>query len=191
MNQKEFVKKIRSAGIERDEEKKIYIAALLNEILNERGTKVTVVGGAIVALFTAGHYTTADIDIVAKKPKEVKQVLKDLGFKSITENRFVNDELGVIIDYMGENPVAGRIDRIKIKGMEVEAISIEDILISKLKMLEKGVDAEKSDAQVKVIAYLLEERLNEKYLMDKLVKENLWELWLRIKAEVDEYGPKK
>lgn len=169
MNQKEFIEKIKSAKIERDEEKKIYIAAL----------------------FTAGHYTTADIDIVAKKPSEVKQVLKDLGFKSITGTRFVNEGLGVIIDYMGENPIAERIDRIKIKGLEVETISIEEVLISKLRMLEKGVDAEKSNAQVKVIAYLLEERLNKKYLMGKLVKENLWELWLRIKAEVDEYGPKR
>ena len=64
-------------------------------------------------------------------------------------------------------------------------------MVSKLKMLEKGVDSEKSDAQVKVKAYLVEKRLDERYLMDRLVKGNLLELWTRIMAEVDEYGTKR
>lgn len=192
MKPEEFVDRIRKSGIVKDEERRIYIAGLLNEILKKHGTKVTLVGGAIVAFFTAGHYTTADIDIVAKKPEKVKKVLRELGFKDTGRgNRFVHADLGVIVEYMGELPKAERFDAVKIRDVELDIISVEDVLISKLKMLDKGVDEGKSNAQVKVIAYLLEKRLDEKYLMDRLVKENLWELWTRIKAEVDEYGPER
>jgi len=95
----------------------------------------------------------------------------------------------LIVEYMGENPLAERIDTIKIKDLEVDAVSIEDILIAKLEMLERGVDTEKSDHQVKIIAYLLGSKIDEEYLMKRLVNKNLWELWTRIKAEVDDYGP--
>jgi hypothetical protein len=90
---------------------------------------------------------------------------------------------------MGERPLADRIGTIKIRDLEVDAVSVEDVLISKLEMLDKGVDIEKSDQQVKIIAYLMGNKIDEDYLMDRLLKKNLWELWIRIKAEVDDYGP--
>ncbi|MFQ5800651.1 MAG: hypothetical protein ACE5HH_02885 [Candidatus Hydrothermarchaeales archaeon] len=189
MDEREFVSRLKKAGIERDEERRLYAAALLNEALNEYGSKITVVGGSIVALFTAGHYTTADIDIVAKNRITVKRVLRNLGFTEVSEIRFVHENLGLIVEYMGELPKADRIDTIKIRDLEVDAVSIEDVLVSKLEMLDKEVDVEKSDKQVKIIAYLLGNKIDEDYLMDRLVKKNLWELWIRIKAEVDEYGP--
>ncbi len=63
----------------------------------------------------------------------------------------------------------------------------------KLQIIEPSEDIKKaylkkSDEQVKIIAYLLGNKIDEDYLMDRLVKNNLWELWTRIKAEVDEYG---
>lgn len=186
MNQREFVKRIRGAGIERDAERRIYAAGVLNEPLKEHGTKVTVVGGSIVAIFTAGHYTTADIDIVAKKPEVVKRVLGECGFENVSGVRYVHEDLGLIVEYMGELPVAERIDTIKIKDVEVDIVSIEDILVSKLAMLEKGIDSQKSETQVKIIAYLLGDQINEEEIRDRLVRENLW---IRIKAEVDDYGP--
>jgi len=66
MDEMEFVRRLKNSGLERDEERRLYAAALLNEALKEQGSRVTVVGGSIVALFTAGHYTTADLDFVAK-----------------------------------------------------------------------------------------------------------------------------
>jgi hypothetical protein len=56
-------------------------------------------------------------------------------------------------------------------------------------MLEKGIDLEKSETQVKIIAYLLGDQIREEEIRDRLVRENLWDLWIRIKAEVDDYGP--
>ncbi|WP_456473668.1 DUF6036 family nucleotidyltransferase [Candidatus Pyrohabitans sp.] len=189
MNREDFVRKVKSAGLDRDEEKRIYIAGIINEVLKKHGVRLTVVGGAVVALLTAGYYTTADIDIVGKKPEIIRRVLRDLGFRSIgTENRFVHEDLGIIVEYMGEIPKAGRLDRVRVKDVEVEVVSLEDVVVDKLKLLEKGIDVKKSEAQVKVIAYLLEKHLDEEYLMHRLVRENLWELWTRIKAEVDEYG---
>jgi predicted nucleotidyltransferase len=185
----DIIKRIKEAGIERDEERKIYVAGLLNEALGEFDIRVTVVGGSIVAFLTAGHYTTADVDIVAKNPEKVRQVLEDIGFKRVDSNRFVHEKLGMIIDYMGQEPLAERLDTIKIKEVEVDIISIEDILVDRLKMLDKGIDVEKSNTLVKIIVYLLEKQLDEEYLRNRLIKENLWDLWTRIKAEVDEYGP--
>ena len=189
MNQEDFIRLIKNAKIEREEEKRIYIAGIINEVLKKYGTRLTVVGGAIVALLTAGYYTTADIDIVGQKPEIIRKVLRELGFRSVgTENRFVHEDLGIIVEYMGQIPRAERLDRVKIKGVEVDIVSLEDVLIDKLKLLEKGIDVEKSEKQVKIIAYLLGKHLDEEYLMRRLVKENLWELWTRIKAEVYDYG---
>lgn len=147
------------------------------------------VGGSIVALFTAGHYTTSDIDVVAKKRDAFIEIMQKLGFQEVSSIRFVHEELGLIVEYMGENLKGETTDTLKIRDLEIETMSIEDILISKLEMLEKGVDTSKSDRQIKIIAYLLAGKINEEYLMKRLVNKNLWELWTRIKTEVDEYGP--
>lgn len=48
---------------------------------------------------------------------------------------------------------------------------------------------DKSETQVKIITYLLGNQINEEEIRDRLVRENLWDLWIRIKAEVDDYGP--
>ncbi len=58
MRKEDFIKKIKSAGLEHDEEKRMYIAGILNEILKSQGIELTVVGGAVVSLLTGGYYTT-------------------------------------------------------------------------------------------------------------------------------------
>ncbi len=146
-------------------------------------------GGAVIALLTAGYYTTADIDIVGRRSEIIRKVLRELEFRSVdTKNRFVHEELGIIIEYMGEIPKAERLDVVRVKDVEADVVSLEDIIVDKLRLLGKGIDVEKSENQIKIIAYLLEKHLDDEYLMHRLVKENLWELWVRIKAEVDEYG---
>ena len=96
----------------------------------KNGVRLTVVGGAVVALLTAGYYTTADIDIVGRKPEIIRKVLRELGFRSVgTENRFVHEELGIIVEYMGEMPKAERLDRVRVKDVEVDVVSLEDVLV--------------------------------------------------------------
>ncbi len=69
----------------------------------------------------------------------IRKILKELGFIDIgTKNRFVHEELGIIVEYMGETPKAERLDIVKVKDVEVNVISIEDIVIEKLRLIDRG-----------------------------------------------------
>ena len=45
-------------------EKQIYVAAAISSAFEKKGIQAVLVGGAVVEYYTAGGYTTADIDMI-------------------------------------------------------------------------------------------------------------------------------
>ncbi len=113
-----------------------FIGILSQEIKKNGGLPPVIVGGMAVEIYTQGSYTTGDIDLKAEK---------DLLEKILTEWNFVksgrvwfNEELDIYIDWLGSTLDEGeeaqkRINTIIIEeGLEINIISIEDLIIDRL-----------------------------------------------------------
>jgi hypothetical protein len=111
--------------------------AILSEEMKQRGEKApVVVGGEAVELYTQGSYTTGDIDI--KSPRgATESILKEWGFLKRGRTWF-NKALDIYVDWVGAaldegEEAENRVVTIKVsEGLEINVISIEDLVIDRL-----------------------------------------------------------
>lgn len=115
--------------------KKIAVIAVLTEVLSDLNVKPIIVGGQAVEFYTAGGYTTMDIDIICEcSTAEIDKRLKPLDFKKIGKYWTIEDS-DIAIE-VPSGPLAGQ--REKVIEVEVEngfkayIIGIEDIIIDRL-----------------------------------------------------------
>lgn len=111
--------------------------AILSKEMKQRGEKAPViVGGEAVELYTQGSYTTGDIDI--KSPRgATESVLREWSFRKKGRTWF-NKVLDIYVDWVGAaldegEDAENRVVTIKVsEGLEINVISIEDLVIDRL-----------------------------------------------------------
>jgi hypothetical protein len=98
----------------------------------EPGTEPVLVGGGAVELFTAGAYTTGDLDLVGAVPTAVASALKEAGF--VRRGRHWIHEAGqVFLEFPGVALEEGeRSIRLRIGDCDVTVIAPEDLLAERL-----------------------------------------------------------
>lgn len=115
-------------------ERKIWVLAQLTRRLAETGIRPILVGGTAVALYTAGAYVTADMDVVASDRQRVGQTLREMGFQPAGRH-WVHPQWEVAIE-IPDTDLAGdpeRVAQIEMDdGSVVYCIGIEDLLIDRL-----------------------------------------------------------
>lgn len=113
--------------------RRLLLVGIITRELNDKDIGPIVVGGLAVEFYTAGGYTTGDIDLVYPGHHQIGQVLEGLGFAK--EGRhWLNEDLGVMIEVPG-SALAGAYDRlalVEIEGLKVYVIGIEDIILDRL-----------------------------------------------------------
>src|SRR5699024_208474 len=97
--------------------------------------KPIIVGGLAVEIYTRGHYTTRDIDIITPGRYEIGKFLtEELGFKKLGRSWY-NEELEISIE-IPSNAIDGSEDKtIKVNlpsGGTVYVIGLEDIIVHRL-----------------------------------------------------------
>lgn len=114
--------------------RKIWVLAQLTRRLSEAGVRPILVGGTAVALYTAGAYVTADIDIVASDRQRVGQTLREMGFQPLGRH-WVHQQWDVAIE-IPDTDLAGDPERVVQvdlgDDLVVYCIGIEDLLIDRL-----------------------------------------------------------
>ncbi len=110
--------------------------AIFTALVEPHGVTPIVVGGLAVEIYTRGHYTTLDIDLVMQRRDLAKDILTRLGF--VQEGRhFYHRELEVAIE-IPSAVLAGadkeRIIKIHLpSGRHLYVIGIEDIILDRLR----------------------------------------------------------
>jgi len=63
-------------------ERQLYLAGAISAGFEERGISAVLVGGTVVEFYTAGEYSTADIDMILPPlgSKEIGAIMEELGF---------------------------------------------------------------------------------------------------------------
>jgi hypothetical protein len=124
----------RIARIRNPLERKLYFCAVLTRSL--RGTRPIIVGGTAVEFYTAGGYSTRDIDLVCSDREAVVGRLRDYGFEQFGRH-FYDEELDLSIEIPGTE-LAGdesRVRKVIVEpkvGLAAYVIGVEDIIVDRL-----------------------------------------------------------
>jgi len=112
-------------------------AAILTKLLEQNNVKPIIVGGFSVEIYTNRDYATFDIDIVTSDIVTVASTLQKLGFKK--EGRhFYHERLKIAIEFpddilAGSHERISKIDIDETEGLYVFVISVEDIIMDRLR----------------------------------------------------------
>jgi hypothetical protein len=131
----------------------------------EKGKQhVYLVGGQAVETYTAGQFTTGDMDITTTDSKATERVLTGLGFEQIGMV-WLNKRLGVAVHIVGLFPNANldKARTMEVGPYKVKVIGVEDLIVDRLahvKFFNVAGDMEKA----KVLYTNFKRQIDEKYL---------------------------
>ena len=156
-------------GNERDPRKRRLIAlGVLTKALAPHGIEPILVGGGAMEFYTAGGYSTSDVDLALPTGSEVDAAFADMGFAK--EGRYwVREDLDLLFEapapagLPGEN--APRTD-IEIEGLRIVVIGIEDLLLDRLRGWVHWQSSE-DERWARRLAFLYADRIDWQYLRDR------------------------
>jgi len=142
--------------------------AVLTDRLREDAMEPTLVGGAAVEFYTAGGYTTKDIDLALTHCPEVDRAFADLGFTK--EGRYwYRTDLDLLFEAPAPMALPGETSprtRVEVEGVEVVVLGIEDLVIDRLRAWVHG-QSEEDGRWARRLALLYSDRLDWAYLREK------------------------
>lgn len=116
--------------------KNLKAVGCLTVLMQKIGIKPVIVGGYAVELYTAGSYTTLDVDLVLKGSESAGVLLEALGFKKERGMRhWYHEELSLPIE-IPDSVLAGSMDkltRVEIDDLYVLIIGVEDLILDRLR----------------------------------------------------------
>lgn len=145
--------------------------------LEKKSQTVFLVGGQAVETYTAGQFTTGDIDITTTDKKATEELLARLGFER-AGMVWLNVRLGIAIHIVGLFPSEGieKTRTIYAGPYPVRVISVENLIVDRLaaaKFWKSQPDLE----QAQVLYTTFKRTLDERYLKEKAKKRGVSD-WL-------------
>ena len=166
-------------------ERKLYFLGWLNRqlaALNVNDFPV-LVGGSAVALYTAGNYSTLDIDLCYSSPR-LDSILLPVGFYK--EGRYwVHEELDILLECPSSN-YSNRIFAFELNnGDHVYVSSIEDMIIDRLCAFAFWNSPSDGEwAQIMLSSQTKEGAIDWQYLEKRAKEENIAEYLAQIKTGI-------
>jgi predicted nucleotidyltransferase len=115
--------------------RRLLALGLLADRLREDGIEPVLVGGGALELYTGGGYATVDMDLALPLCPEVDAAFAELGFEK--EGRYwVREDLDLLFEAPAPAGLPGEDAprmRVKVEGLEVVVIGIEDLLLDRLR----------------------------------------------------------
>jgi predicted nucleotidyltransferase len=152
-------------------ERQLYLAAAISGGFEERGVPAVLVGGTVVEFYTAGGYTTADIDMVLPplERKEIETVMAELGFARSGDYRhWSHPQVPFPVEFppgplqVGHLPVE-ELNEIDIEGIKLKILKVEDILLDRIVMAQEWADLQ-AQVQAEMLMYAHYEEIDWPYL---------------------------
>ncbi|PTV95639.1 hypothetical protein C8C76_12819 [Halanaerobium saccharolyticum] len=164
----------------------IALVAVITAALKEIDIRPIIVGGQAVEFYTAGGYSTMDVDLVTPASiKEIDPIIKDLGFKK--EGKYwTYKQFDFALEIPGSD-LAGdydKVNEIEIEGLKAYIIGIEDIIIDRLNRYKFWKEYADQEWIVGMI-YLNYEDIDWNYLYQKSESEKTLDELKEFKKIVD------
>ncbi|MGQ0638606.1 MAG: hypothetical protein ACT4N1_04560 [Nitrososphaerota archaeon] len=162
--------------------RRMLFLGFLTKTLKQNGVGAILVGGQAVDLYTAGTFSTTDIDLVVDNKTIAEKLLNRFGFGREANGLWLNKDLAIVVQVISE-PYSGdygRLRKFKIKDYELRVAAPEDLIQNRLysaKFWKSNTerDMEESIALLKIFAdsidnLYLDELAREHDIEDYLVK---------------------
>mgnify|MGYP001603760050 FL=1 len=154
---------------ERDPARRRLVAlGLLSDRLREVGLEPILVGGCAVEFYTAGGYTTGDVDLALPHGPATDAAFADLGFRN--DGRFwIHEDLDLLFEAPAPAGLPGETaprTEVEIDGLKVVVLGIEDLILDRLRVWIHGTSAE-DGRWARRLALLYGDRLDWGYLREK------------------------
>jgi hypothetical protein len=127
--------------------KKMLLVGYLSEQLSRRGAFIFLVGGQAVETYTAGQFTTGDIDITTTDQEATEKLLTQLGFRR-EGMIWLNERLAIAVHIIGSYPTrTEKVRTVEVGPYKVRVVGVEELVLDRLKAAKfwkSGRDAEQA-----------------------------------------------
>lgn len=170
---------------ERDNlKRKVMFAGFLTNKLLEKNVQIIVVGGGAVEIYSAGHFTTGDLDLAVSDKKLTESLLQDLGFEKSGMVWF-SEKLGIAVHVL-EGAYSGDYEKTKIFKVgkySIRLAAIEDLIVNRLNAAKYWKGNEQAELeQAKALLKIHEKRIDMKYLEEVAKKNKVEDFLAKIKS---------
>jgi Nucleotidyltransferase of unknown function (DUF6036) len=127
--------------------KKMLLLGYLSDQLSRRGAFIFLVGGQAVETYTAGQFTTGDIDITTTDQQATEKLLTQLGFKR-EGMIWLNERLAIAVHIVGSYPTrTEKLRTVEVGQYRMRVVGVEELILDRLKAAKfwkSGRDAEQA-----------------------------------------------
>jgi hypothetical protein len=151
---------------------KLLLVGYISEVLSRRGKALFLVGGQAVETYTAGQFTTGDIDITTTDKELTEKILVRLGFER-EGMIWLNAGIGIAVHIVGSYPSKSEMARsVKVGPYTIRVAGVEDLIVDRLvaaKHWKSARDAEQATAMFRSF----EESIDTQYLKKRAKEESV------------------
>jgi predicted nucleotidyltransferase len=185
-------KLIDKAGTTKDKlERQIYVAAVISSAFEKKGIQTVLVGGAVVEYYTAGGYTTADIDVILPplEKEEIETVMKKLGFERFEDYRhWLHPDIPVPVEFPPGPLQVGHlliqeVNEIEVEKIKLKILKVEDILLDRLIMAQEWKDLQ-AQIQAEMLMYAHYTEIDWAYVHQKSSQLGILRLFQKVQRTV-------
>jgi predicted nucleotidyltransferase len=179
-------------------EKQLYVAAAISGAFEEEGIYAVLVGGTVVEYYTAGGYTTGDIDMVLPplEKMEIERVMQELGFERFEDYRhWLHPKIPIPIEFppgplqIGHLPVQ-EVNEIDVEKVKLKILKVEDILLDRLIMAQEWKDLQ-AQAQSEMLMSAHDAEMDWPYVHRKASQIGILKLLQKVQKRVKQRLKKK
>jgi predicted nucleotidyltransferase len=183
---------IKKATLKQDKlEKQIYLAAAISSAFEKKGIQSVLVGGAVVEYYTAGEYTTVDIDMILPpvEKREIENVMEGLGFERFEDYRhWLHPHIPIPVEFPPGPLQIGHllvreVNEIEIKKVKLKILKVEDILLDRLIMAQEWKDLQ-AQVQAEMLMYAHYSEIDWSYVHQKSSLLGILKLLQKIQRKV-------
>jgi predicted nucleotidyltransferase len=172
-------------------ERQIYVAAVISSAFEKKGIQTVLVGGAVVEYYTAGGYTTADIDMILPplEKQEIETVMKKLGFERFEDYRhWLHPHIPVPVEFPPGPLQVGHlliqeVNEIEVEKIKLKILKVEDILLDRLIMAQEWKDLQ-AQIQAEMLMYAHYTEIDWRYLHQTSSQLGILKLFQKVQRTV-------
>jgi predicted nucleotidyltransferase len=172
-------------------ERQIYVAVIISSAFEKKGIQTVLVGGAVVEYYTAGGYTTADIDMILPplEKQEIETVMRELGFERFEDYRhWLHPDIPVPVEFPPGPLQVGHlliqeVNEIEVEKIKLKILKVEDILLDRLIMAQEWKDLQ-AQIQAEMLMYAHYTEIDWAYVHQKSSQLAILKLFQKVQRTV-------
>lgn len=169
--------------------RRMLFLGFVTKTLKQNGVEAILVGGQAIDLYTAGTFSTTDIDLLVDDKTIAEKLLNRFGFGRSANGLWLNKDLAIVVQVISK-PYSGdlkKLRKFKVKDYEFRVAAPEDLIQNRLYAAKFWKSNPQRDMEESIaLLGIFADSIDNSYL-DKIAKKNDIEDYL---AKAKEFASK-